>query len=64
MNERSGAGALLGPRVIGRLTPELVLRSPQYMNCVNQYELDLRENRITMIENLGTTEVCFAVVLA
>lgn len=62
MNERSGAGALLGPRVIGRLTPELVLRSPQYMNCVNQYELDLRENRITMIENLGTTEVCFSIV--
>ena len=62
MNERSGAGALLGPRVIGRLTPELVLRSPQYMNCVNQYELDLRENRITMIENLGTTEVCYCFV--
>jgi U2 small nuclear ribonucleoprotein A' len=32
------------------------------MNCVNQYELDLRENRITMIENLGTTEVCFSIV--
>ena len=35
----------------------MVLRSPQYMNCVNQYELDLRGNRITMIENLGTTQV-------
>ena len=57
MQDRGGAGALHGPRVIGRLTPELVLRSPQYMNCVNQYELDLRGNRIAMIENLGTTEV-------
>jgi len=56
-DSRRGVGALLGPRVIGRLTPEMVLRSPQYMNCVNQYELDLRGNRITMIENLGTTQV-------
>lgn len=48
---------MLGPRVIGRLTPELILRSPQYMNCVNQYELDLRGSKITTIENLGATEV-------
>ncbi len=46
-----------GPRVLGRLTAELVLRSPQHMNCVHQYELDLRGNRITVIENLGATEV-------
>lgn len=58
MQEKKGAGALLGPRVLGRLTPELILRSPQYMNCVNQYELDLRGSRITAIENLGATEVC------
>ncbi|KAI8100651.1 hypothetical protein M9434_005042 [Picochlorum sp. BPE23] len=50
------SGALLGPRVIGRLTPELVLRSPQYMNCIDQYELDLRGNSIAILENLGTTE--------
>jgi U2 small nuclear ribonucleoprotein A' len=49
--------AQLGPRLIGRLTPELILRSPQYMNCVNQYEIDLRGNRIAAIENLGATEV-------
>lgn len=47
----------LGPRIIGRLTPELILRSPQYMNPVNQYEIDLRANRIAAIENLGATEV-------
>ena len=55
--ETRGVGALSGPRVLGRLTPELILRSPQYMNCVQQYELDLRGNRITSIENLGATEV-------
>ncbi|KAL6781654.1 hypothetical protein ACKKBF_B08920 [Auxenochlorella protothecoides x Auxenochlorella symbiontica] len=51
-----GVGALAGPRVLGRLTPELILRSPQYMNCVGQYELDMRANRINVIENLGATE--------
>jgi U2 small nuclear ribonucleoprotein A' len=45
-----------GPRALGRLTADLVLRSPQHMNCVHQYELDLRGNRITVIENLGATE--------
>ena len=54
---RGGAGALAGPRVLGRLTAELVLRSPQYMNCCGDYEIDMRANRITAIENLGTTEV-------
>lgn len=43
-------------RTVGRLTPELILRSPQYMNCIQQYELDLRDNRIQLIENLGVTE--------
>ena len=37
----AGAGAL-GPRLVGRLTAELVLRSPQYMSCVKYYEIDLR----------------------
>lgn len=57
MAETSAVGAQLGPRIIGRLTAELVLRSPQYMNPCNQYEIDLRANRIAAIENLGTTEV-------
>lgn len=52
-----GVGSLVGPRVIGRLTPELILKSPQFMNCINQYELDLRASRISIIENLGATEV-------
>lgn len=56
MAEMRGVGAPLGPRILGRLTAELVLRSPQYMNCVGEYEIDLRANRITAIENLGTTE--------
>ncbi|KAK2080483.1 hypothetical protein QBZ16_000336 [Prototheca wickerhamii] len=56
MAETRGVGALAGPRVLGRLTPELILRSPQFMNCVGQYELDMRGNRINVIENLGATE--------
>mmetsp|Transcript_35055 Transcript_35055/g.91045 ORF Transcript_35055/g.91045 Transcript_35055/m.91045 type:complete len:274 (+) Transcript_35055:205-1026(+) len=51
----AGAGSL-GPRLAGRLTAELILRSPQYMNCCKDYELDLRGNKITEIENLGATE--------
>ena len=38
---RLAAGSL-GPRLAGRLTAELILRSPQYMNCVKEYEIDLR----------------------
>jgi hypothetical protein len=36
---RTGA---LGPRLIGRLTAELILRSPQFMNPLKHYEIDLR----------------------
>ena len=52
----SGAGSW-GPRLAGRLTAELILRSRQYMSCINLYELDLRGNKIAAIENLGVTEV-------
>lgn len=31
-----------GPRLLGRLTAELIQRSPQYMSCINNYEIDLR----------------------
>uniref|UniRef100_A0A061SG86 Uncharacterized protein n=1 Tax=Tetraselmis sp. GSL018 TaxID=582737 RepID=A0A061SG86_9CHLO len=37
----AGAGSL-GPRLAGRLTAELILRSPQYMNCCKMYEIELR----------------------
>lgn len=36
------AAGSLGPRLAGRLTAELILRSPQYMSCVHLYHLDLR----------------------
>lgn len=52
--QRPPAGAL-GPRLAGRLTAELILRSRQYMSCVQQYEIDLRGNKIAAIENLGAT---------
>ncbi|KAG2501609.1 hypothetical protein HYH03_000114 [Edaphochlamys debaryana] len=45
-----------GPRLPGRLTAELISRSPQYMSCLKQYEIDLRGNKIAAIENLGATQ--------
>jgi len=55
MEARAGAGSL-GPRLAGRLTADLILRSPQYMSRIKLYELDLRGNKIGAIENLGATE--------
>eukprot|EP00879_Flechtneria_rotunda_P022090 GHRR01023308.1.p1 GENE.GHRR01023308.1~~GHRR01023308.1.p1 ORF type:complete len:121 (+),score=13.30 GHRR01023308.1:175-537(+) len=46
----------LGPRLAGRLTADLIMRSPQYMSCIKLYEIDLRGNKIGAIENLGATE--------
>lgn len=40
----------------GRLTADMILRSPQYMNPCGEYEIDLRGNKIAAIENLGATE--------
>lgn len=56
METRSYNVGALGPRLAGRLTAELIMRSPQYMNCINLYEIDLRGNKIAVIENLGATE--------
>ncbi|CAK0785273.1 hypothetical protein CVIRNUC_008479 [Coccomyxa viridis] len=53
---RAAAAGSLGPRLAGRLTAELILRSPQYMNCVKEYEIDLRGSKINSIENLGATQ--------
>ncbi|KAJ5071800.1 u2 small nuclear ribonucleoprotein a' [Anaeramoeba ignava] len=38
-----------------RLTVELILSSPSFTNPLNQRELTLRGNRISTIENLGST---------
>merc|ERR1712193_160599 len=45
-----------GFRLLGRLTSDLILNSPQYLNPCNDYEIDLRGNRIAIIENLAVTE--------
>lgn len=37
-----------GPRLLGRLTAELINRSPQYMSCINNYEIDLRGEAIVL----------------
>ena len=39
-----------------RLTPDAILRAPRYHNCVHEYQLDLRDGGIQIIENLGVTE--------
>ncbi|EME26305.1 U2 small nuclear ribonucleoprotein A' [Galdieria sulphuraria] len=37
-----------------RITPELLSRAPQILNCLGDRELDLRGNKIAVIENLVT----------
>eukprot|EP00894_Picocystis_sp_ML_P003623 jgi/Pico_ML_1/54140/g4558.t1 len=44
-----------GRRLAGKLTADLVLESPQGLNPVGDYELDLRRNKLSVIENLGAT---------
>mmetsp|Transcript_7946 Transcript_7946/g.20003 ORF Transcript_7946/g.20003 Transcript_7946/m.20003 type:complete len:260 (-) Transcript_7946:97-876(-) len=39
-----------------RITPELIFRSPAFVNALKLRELDLRANKIPAIENLGVTE--------
>jgi len=39
-----------------RLTAHLISQCPQFVNCVREWELDCRGNRIPIIENLGSTE--------
>lgn len=38
-----------------RITADLVRESPQFLNPLTQRELDLRSNKIPIIENLGAT---------
>jgi U2 small nuclear ribonucleoprotein A' len=42
-----------------RLTAELITQSLQFLNPVNDRELDLRGNKIALIENLGVTKDAF-----
>mmetsp|Transcript_4231 Transcript_4231/g.7202 ORF Transcript_4231/g.7202 Transcript_4231/m.7202 type:complete len:262 (+) Transcript_4231:268-1053(+) len=44
------------PRLAGRLTADLIIRSPQEMNAIKEYSIDLRGNKVSAIENLGATE--------
>jgi len=39
-----------------RLTAELIITSPAFVNTLKERELDLRGNKIAQIENLGATE--------
>jgi U2 small nuclear ribonucleoprotein A' len=45
-----------------RLTAELILTSPAFVNPLKERELDLRGNKIPQIENLGATEDHFDVL--
>ncbi|KAA8542031.1 hypothetical protein F0562_023183 [Nyssa sinensis] len=39
-----------------RLTADLIWKSPHFFNAIRERELDLRGNKIAVIENLGATE--------
>jgi len=39
-----------------RLTADLILKAPNFLNPLKQRELDLRGNKLTVIENLGATQ--------
>lgn len=43
-----------GPKLAGRLTAELISRSPQYMSCVKTYEIDLRGERANKRSRAGS----------
>ncbi|EDQ88574.1 uncharacterized protein MONBRDRAFT_32756 [Monosiga brevicollis MX1] len=40
---------------MGRLTVDVVALAPQFTNALKEREIDLRENKIIVIENLGAT---------
>jgi len=42
--------------MIKRLTADLIAQSPQYLNPLREREIDLRGNKISVIENLGATQ--------
>jgi U2 small nuclear ribonucleoprotein A' len=46
-----------------RLTADLIWKSPHFFNTIKERELDLRGNKISVIENLGATEVCNIIFL-
>ncbi|MBA0749243.1 hypothetical protein Gogos_003192, partial [Gossypium gossypioides] len=41
-----------------KLTADLIWKCPHFFNALKERELDLRGNKIAVIENLGATEVC------
>uniref|UniRef100_A0A1D1YH81 U2 small nuclear ribonucleoprotein A n=1 Tax=Anthurium amnicola TaxID=1678845 RepID=A0A1D1YH81_9ARAE len=45
-----------------RLTADLIWKSPHFFNALSERELDLRGNKIAVIENLGATEDQFDTV--
>ncbi|KAL1533243.1 U2 small nuclear ribonucleoprotein A'-like [Salvia divinorum] len=45
-----------------RLTADLIWKSPHFFNAVRERELDLRGNKIAVIENVGATEDQFDTV--
>lgn len=45
-----------------RLTADLIWKSPHFFNAIKERELDLRGNKIAVIENLGATEDQFDTV--
>ena len=46
------AAGAIGSRIAGRLTADLILRSPQYMSCVGEYQIDLRGEQKDLFRKL------------
>jgi hypothetical protein len=54
------AAGAIGSRIAGRLTADLILRSPQYMSCVGEYHIDLR-GKLSILDgsDLSSTSASF-----
>ena len=45
-----------------KITVDLIEQCAQYTNAVKEREIDLRGYKISLIENMGATLVCFGLV--
>ena len=51
------AAGAIGSRIAGRLTADLILRSPQYMSCVGEYQIDLRGEQEELVRTDTSSEI-------
>eukprot|EP00976_Prorocentrum_cordatum_P065088 1177767-Prorocentrum_minimum.AAC.2 len=44
------------PRLAGRLTADLIIRSPQEMNAIKEYQIDLRGTNPSLLPHRRSTK--------